>query len=114
MSDMFGTRPPFQGFGLLRGVVPRALPWAGLIRPFGAGESRTLAMLRDARLPNLLSGELLPALPANLANISAPCAPELPLLPPLQTLVQGRLGERRASNSAHAHGFPKSAPLRTH
>ena len=34
-GHMFGTRPPFQGFGLFRNVVPRALPWAGLVRPFG-------------------------------------------------------------------------------
>jgi hypothetical protein len=61
LSDMFGTRPPFQGLGLFQGVIPRALPWAGLFRPFGADESRTLAALHDALLPKL-SGELrLPA-----------------------------------------------------
>jgi len=69
MSDMFGTRPPFQGFGLFRGVVPRTLPWAGLIRPFGADESRTLAALRDALLPRLPSGEL--RLPAASGSMEA-------------------------------------------
>jgi hypothetical protein len=54
MNGMFGIRPPFQGFELFGGIVPRALPWAGMVRPFGAEESRTLAAL----LPKLLSGEL--------------------------------------------------------
>jgi hypothetical protein len=56
------------------GCIPKALPWAGLDRPLGANESRTLAALpdalpgadesrtlaalRDALLPKLLSGEL--------------------------------------------------------
>ena len=74
MSGMCGIRPPFQGLVVFMGCIPRALPWAGLDRPLGADESRTLAALRDALLgadesrtlaalrdallPKLLSGEL--------------------------------------------------------
>ena len=58
MSGMCGIRPPFQGLDVFVGCIPRALPWAGLDRPLGADESRTLAALRDALLPKLLSGEL--------------------------------------------------------
>jgi hypothetical protein len=50
--------PPIQGFGLVWGIIPRALPWADMVRPFGAGECLTLATLRDTLLPKLLSGEL--------------------------------------------------------
>jgi len=57
MNAMSGIRPPFQGFGLSRGVVPRALPWADVVDPVGVNESRTLAALCDALLPKLLSGE---------------------------------------------------------
>ncbi len=35
MNGMYGTRPPFQGFGFVRGIVPRTLPRAGLDRPLG-------------------------------------------------------------------------------
>ena len=35
MNGMYGTRPPFQGFGFVRGIVPRPLPRAGLDRPLG-------------------------------------------------------------------------------
>jgi hypothetical protein len=51
-------RPPLQGFGLVSGIVPRALPCADMTRPFGARESRTLTTLCDTLLPKLLSGEL--------------------------------------------------------
>jgi hypothetical protein len=40
MSDMFGIRPPLQGWESYRVMVPRALPWADMVRPVGAGESR--------------------------------------------------------------------------
>ncbi len=53
MSDMYGIRPPFQGWESYWGLVPRALPWADMVRPVGAGESRTLAALQ----PKLLSIE---------------------------------------------------------
>jgi hypothetical protein len=33
----FGT--PFQGFELFGGIVPRALPWAGMARPVGADKT---------------------------------------------------------------------------
>ena len=58
MNGMYGSRPRFQGFGFVRGIVPRALPWAGLDCPLWVEVPRALAELRDALLPNLLSGEL--------------------------------------------------------
>ncbi len=67
MNGMFGTRSPFQGFGFLRGIVPRALPWAGLDRPVGAEETRALAGLRGGLLLKLLSGEL--RMPATSGSI---------------------------------------------
>ena len=39
-------------------VARPSQPWAGGHSPFGADGSRTLAALRDALLPKLLSGEL--------------------------------------------------------
>ena len=57
MNGMFGISSPFQGLGIFLNIVPRALPWAGVVCPVGAEESRTLAALRDALLPTLLSGE---------------------------------------------------------
>ena len=51
-----GTRPPSQGSENNRAPKPRALPWAGIGRPFGA--DGTLTALRDTLLPKLLSGEL--------------------------------------------------------
>ena len=39
-------------------VARSSQPWAEGRSPFGAEESRTLAALRDALLPKLLSGEL--------------------------------------------------------
>jgi hypothetical protein len=39
-------------------VARPSQPWAGGHSPFGADESRTLTTLRNALLPNLLSGEL--------------------------------------------------------
>ena len=37
-NGMCGIRPPLQGLGLMRDTVPRAMPWAGMVRPFGANE----------------------------------------------------------------------------
>jgi hypothetical protein len=42
-NGMCGIRLPFQGLGLFRGILPRALPWAGVVRPAGAEEFCTLA-----------------------------------------------------------------------
>jgi hypothetical protein len=43
-------------------------PWADGFSPVGANESRTLAALRDALLPRLLSGELRVPAAAQAAN----------------------------------------------
>ena len=57
-SGTCGIKPPLQGLSMLGNLVPRALPWAAMVHPFGVDESRILAALRNALLPKLLSGEL--------------------------------------------------------
>ena len=71
MNGMFGISSPFQGLGIFLNIVPRALPWAGVVCPVGADESRTLAALRDALLPKLLSGELRVPAAAKLVEANA-------------------------------------------
>ncbi|MCS7009726.1 MAG: hypothetical protein NZL93_07295, partial [Chthoniobacterales bacterium] len=47
-----------SGHGFCLAHDPRALPWAEVLCPFGADAFRTLAGLRDALLPKLISGEI--------------------------------------------------------
>jgi hypothetical protein len=48
-------------------VARASQPWAKCLYPVGVKESRTLAALRDALLPKLLSGEL--RVPAKLGSL---------------------------------------------
>ena len=38
-AEIAGDSTPFQGFGIGWASVPRALPWAIIVRPFWAGAS---------------------------------------------------------------------------
>ena len=53
-----GLDRPFRALDSFGALFPGRCPGLDWIAPFGAEESRTLAELRDALLPRLLSGEL--------------------------------------------------------
>ncbi len=46
MNGMYGISPPLQGLKWWVTYVPRALPWAIMGRPFGAGSMHRLPRLR--------------------------------------------------------------------
>ncbi len=84
MNGMYGTRPPFQGFGFVRGIVPRPLPRAGLDRPLG--------LMNLARWPNCATRCCPSSSPANCACLPKPW--RRPSFPPP---TRRRLAPRGAS-----------------
>lgn len=47
MNGMYGISPPLQGLKRWVTDVPKALPWAIMGRPFGAGSMHRLPRLRQ-------------------------------------------------------------------